>query len=111
MVVTRVYVYGLLHRSGFVEGVKGIYLLSDDTAHMRNNTENFCVGPFYWWESKIKIYWLQRVELGLQEHLLSWEDRKYDMSDADKPEFAKQSFKGFVMRIMMMIDMFKKKSD
>ena len=33
------------------------------------------------------------------------------MPDADKPEFAKQSFKGFVMRIMMMIDMFKKKSD
>jgi hypothetical protein len=32
------------------------------------------------------------------------------MPDADKPEFAKQSFKGFVMRIMM-IDMFKKKSD
>ena len=27
-------------------GVKGIYLLSDDTAHLRNNTENFCVGPF-----------------------------------------------------------------
>ena len=33
------------------------------------------------------------------------------MSDADKPEFAKQSFKGFVIRIMMMVDMFKKKSD
>ena len=33
------------------------------------------------------------------------------MSDADKPEFAKQSLTGFVMRIMMMIDMFKKKSD
>ena len=34
------------------------------------------------------------------------------MPDANKPEFAKQSFKGFVMRIMMMmIDMFKKKSD
>ena len=33
------------------------------------------------------------------------------MPDADKPEFAKQSFKGFVMRIMMMIDIFKKKSD
>ena len=33
------------------------------------------------------------------------------MSDADKPEFAKQSFKCFVMRTMMMIDMFKKKSD
>jgi len=45
---TLVYVYGLSHRSGFVEGVKGIYLLSDDTAHMRNNTKNFCVGPFYW---------------------------------------------------------------
>ena len=25
------------------------------------------------------------------------------MPDADKPEFAKQSFKGFVMRIMMMM--------
>ena len=35
---TRVYVYGLLHRSGFVEEVKGIYLSSDDTAHMGNNT-------------------------------------------------------------------------
>ena len=33
------------------------------------------------------------------------------MPDADKSEFAKQSFKGFMMRIMMMIDMFKKKSD
>ena len=33
------------------------------------------------------------------------------MPDADKPEFAKQSFKGFAMRIMMVIDMFKKKSD
>ena len=33
------------------------------------------------------------------------------MSDADKPEFAKQSLKGFVMRVMMIIDMFKKKSD
>ena len=53
---TRVYVYGPLHRSGFVEGgVTGIYLSSDDTAHMRNNTENFCVGPFYRWESKVKI--------------------------------------------------------
>ena len=36
-------------------GVKGIYLLSDDTAHLRNNTENFCVGPFYGCESKVKI--------------------------------------------------------
>jgi hypothetical protein len=33
------------------------------------------------------------------------------MPDADKPEFAKQSFKSFVVRIMMMKDMFKKKSD
>ena len=33
------------------------------------------------------------------------------MSDADEPEFAKQSFKGFVMRLMMMIYMFKKKND
>ena len=33
------------------------------------------------------------------------------MPDADKPEFAKQSFKDFVVRIMMMKDMFKKKSD
>ena len=33
------------------------------------------------------------------------------MPNADKPEFAKQSFKGFMMRIMMMIDIFKKKSD
>jgi hypothetical protein len=32
------------------------------------------------------------------------------MPDADKPEFAKQSFKGFVMRIMMMKDVFRKKS-
>jgi hypothetical protein len=32
------------------------------------------------------------------------------MPDADKPEFAKQSFKGFVIRIMMMKDVFKKKS-
>ena len=48
---TRVYVYGLLHRSGFCEEVKGIYLSSDDTAHMRSNTENFCIGPFYRWES------------------------------------------------------------
>jgi len=53
---TLVYVYGLSHRSGFVEGVKGIYLLSDDTAHMRNNTKNFCVGPFYRWESKVQIW-------------------------------------------------------
>ena len=53
---TRVYVYGLLHRSGFVGGVKGIYLSSDDTAHMRNNTENFCVGLFCRWESKVKIW-------------------------------------------------------
>jgi len=30
------------------------------------------------------------------------------MPDADKPEFAKQSFKGSVARIMMMKDMFKK---
>ena len=30
------------------------------------------------------------------------------MPDADKPEFAKQSFKGSVVRIMMMKDMFKK---
>ena len=53
---TRVYVYGPLHRSGFVEGgVTGIYLSSDDTAHMRNNTENFCVGPFYRLESKVNI--------------------------------------------------------
>ena len=52
---TRVYVYGLLHRSGFCEEVKGIYLSSDDTAHMRSNTENFCVGPFYRWESKVTI--------------------------------------------------------
>ena len=36
--------------------VKGIYLSSDDTAHMRNNTENFCVGPFCRWESKVKIW-------------------------------------------------------
>ena len=53
---TLVYVYGLLHRSGFCEEVKGIYLSSDDTAHMRSNTENFCVGPFYRWESKVKIW-------------------------------------------------------
>jgi len=38
-------------------------------------------------------------------------DRKHHMSDMEKPEFAKQSFKGFLMRIMMMIDLFKKKSD
>ena len=47
----------------------------------------------------------------LTETFIKLKDRKYDMPDADKPEFAKQSFKGFVMRIMMMIDMFKKKSD
>lgn len=33
------------------------------------------------------------------------------MSDMEKPEFAKQSFKGFLMRIMMMIDLFKKSDD
>ena len=38
------------------EEVKGIYLSSDDTAHMRNNTENFCVGPFCRWESKVKFW-------------------------------------------------------
>jgi len=38
------------------EEVKGIYLSSDDTAHMRNNTENFCVGPFCRCESKVKIW-------------------------------------------------------
>ena len=37
-------------------GVKGIYLLSDDTAHLRNNTENFCVGPFCRCEFKVKIW-------------------------------------------------------
>ena len=57
---TRIYVYGLLHRSGFCEEVKGIYLSSDDTAHMRSNTENFCVGPFYRWESKINIWFVDR---------------------------------------------------
>ena len=36
--------------------VNGIYLLSDDIAHIRNNTKNFCVGPFYRWESKVKIW-------------------------------------------------------
>ena len=36
-------------------GVKGIYLLSDETAHMRNNTENFCVGPFCRCEFTVKI--------------------------------------------------------
>ena len=30
------------------------------------------------------------------------------MPDADKPEFAKQSFNGAVARIMMVKDMFKK---
>ena len=35
---TRIYVYGLLHRSGFCRKVKGIYPSSDDTAHMGNNT-------------------------------------------------------------------------
>ena len=60
---TRVYVYGPLHRSGFVEEVKGIYLSSDDTAHMRNNTENFCVGPFCRWESKVKIWFADGLVL------------------------------------------------
>ena len=40
------------------EEVKGIYLSSDDTAHMRSNTENFCVGPFYRWKSKVKIWFV-----------------------------------------------------
>ena len=40
------------------EGVKGIYLLSDDTAHMRNNTENFCIGPFCRCESKGKKWFV-----------------------------------------------------
>jgi hypothetical protein len=31
------------------------------------------------------------------------------MPDAEKPEFAKQSLKGFMMRIMMMVDVLRKK--
>ena len=38
--------------------VNGIYLLSDDIAHIRNNTKNFCVGPFYRWESKEKKWFV-----------------------------------------------------
>ena len=60
---TRVYVYGPLHRSGFCGKVKGIYLSSDDTAHMRNNTENFCVGLFCRWESKVKIWFADGLVL------------------------------------------------
>jgi hypothetical protein len=33
------------------------------------------------------------------------------VNGATPTDLVKQSFKGFVMRIMMMIDMFKKKSD
>ena len=33
------------------------------------------------------------------------------MSNAEKPEFAKQSLKGFMMRIMMMVDLFRKKNN
>ena len=64
---TLVYVYGLSHRSGFVEGVKGIYLLSDDTAHLRNNTENFCVGPFCRCEFKVKIWFADGLVLWRSE--------------------------------------------
>ena len=31
------------------------------------------------------------------------------MPDAEKPEFTKQSLKGFMMRIMMMVDILRKK--
>ena len=44
-------------------GVKGIYLLSDDTAHLRNNTENFCVGPFCRCEFKVKIWFADGLVL------------------------------------------------
>ena len=39
-------------------GVKGIYLLCGDTVHMRNNTENFCIGPFCRFESKGKKWFV-----------------------------------------------------
>ena len=33
------------------------------------------------------------------------------MSYAEKPEYAKQSLKGFMMRIIMMVDLFRKRDD
>ena len=69
------------------------------------------VGPFCRWVSKVKIYLKQYLELGSYKHWPTYKDRKHRMSEAEKPEFAKQSLKGFVMRIMMMIDMFKNKRD
>ena len=48
-------------------GVKGIYLLSDDTAHLRNNTENFCVGPFCRCEFKVKIWFADGLVLWRSE--------------------------------------------
>ena len=48
-------------------GVKGIYLLSDDTAHLRNNTANFCVGPFCRCEFKVKIWFADGLVLWRSE--------------------------------------------
>jgi len=60
------------------EEVKGIYLSSDDTAHMPNNTENFCVGPFYRWESKVKIWFVVSLVL-CQNTLGFWESMRCEI--------------------------------
>jgi len=75
---TRVYVYGPLLRSGFCGEIKGIYLSSDDTARMRNNTKNFCVGPFYRWESKVKIWFVVSLVL-CQNTLGFWESMRCEI--------------------------------
>jgi hypothetical protein len=33
------------------------------------------------------------------------------MPDLDKPEFTKQSLKGFMMRVMMMLELWRKKEE